>query len=326
MTMTTTRGSTARTKEGSLSPRLPWRISAGSKSPAAVACSRIFSSTTGAAPGLAAVALAGLARGRFGTAEPPHAESHGDDRRDDAQAGGREGRGAEVRHRNGVIDRGRSRERRHGERERTEADGRRHQAARDVRGPEHLLRHGHQHEKGDKDADAAIGDYGRGEHDREHRAACSQPFGQETRDRGDRTAVVHELAEQPAEQEQGKPLRDEASRTAHERLRPVGEERLARDRGGQERRQPGPPAVRSTLDRRATSAGRARAISREVPWLSTPNSELGRVRRRQHRPTRLWLARNTGVEGERSMSRARKARSEPEWRTASTQRSAPPAQ
>ncbi len=195
------------------------------------------------------VDLAGLASSRFDAMEPPHAEGEDDDRRDDAQTGRREGRGAEVRHRNGVVDRRRSRQHRHGESECAEAYGGWHQPSRDVRGSEKLPCHWHQHEEGDKDADATIGDHGRGEHDGKHRASYPQLCGQETRDRGDRTAIVHELAEQPAKQEHGEPLRDKASRATHEGLRPMGEKRFTRDRSGQERSRRGhqqyaPPSVR----------------------------------------------------------------------------------
>ena len=74
-----------------------------------------------------------------------------------------------------------------------------------------------------------------------------QPFGQVARDRRDGAAVIHELAEQPAEQEQGQPSPNEARRTPHEGLRPMGEERLARQRGNHEcsrrgRQQYAPPA------------------------------------------------------------------------------------
>ena len=79
----------------------------------------------------------------------------------------------------------------------------------------------------------------RREHDREHRAVRSQPVSQETCNSGDRTAILHELAKQSAEQEQGKPSRYEARRTAHESQRPMGEKRLARDRSGQNRRRRG---------------------------------------------------------------------------------------
>jgi len=49
----------------------------------------------------------------------------------------------------------------------------------------------------------------------------------ETGDGLHRPAVVHELSEQRTEQEYRKELRDELRRTAHECLRPVGEEGLS---------------------------------------------------------------------------------------------------
>ena len=60
----------------------------------------------------------------------------------------------------------------------------------------------------------------------------------EARDRSHGAAVVHELAEQRAEQEQGKELRQELRGTSHECLRPMGEQRLPR-KGGREKRRGG---------------------------------------------------------------------------------------
>src|SRR6202022_2294882 len=65
---------------------------------------------------------------------------------------------------------------------------------------------------------------------------------------GDRPTVVHQLAEQPAKQEHGKPLRNESTSTAHEGVRPMSEKRLTRNRSGQDgsRRcydEYGPPSI-----------------------------------------------------------------------------------
>ena len=78
---------------------------------------------------------------------------------------------------------------------------------------EQLLRHRGEHEEGDEQADAAIGDERAGEHDRQHGAALRPSRSRhEARDRRDRAAVLHQLAEQGAEQEQRKELREEAAR------------------------------------------------------------------------------------------------------------------
>ena len=77
----------------------------------------------------------------------------------------------------------------------------------------------------------------------------------------------------------------------------MGEERLARHRGGQRVQPPGPPAVRSTRERRATSTGRARAISRGVPWFCPPS----RIARAPRLKTGSPLA---GTAGDRAASKA----------------------
>src|SRR5215510_8451738 len=83
-------------------------------------------------------------------------------------------------------------------------------------------------------ADPAISHERAGEYDRQDRAALAQPLGHEACDRGDAAAVVHELAEQGAQQKQREELRQEARRAAHESLRPAGEQRLHCKRGGEE--------------------------------------------------------------------------------------------
>jgi hypothetical protein len=65
---------------------------------------------------------------------------------------------------------------------------------------EQRLCHGRQHEEGNKQANAAIGDDRAGEHDRKHCAAGSQALGHEIGDGRYRAAVVHQLAEHGAEQ------------------------------------------------------------------------------------------------------------------------------
>src|SRR5579871_1313401 len=68
-------------------------------------------------------------------------------------------------------------------------------------------------------------------------------------DRGDRSAIVHELAEQRAEQKYREELRDELRSAAHESLRPMGEQGLSGesssdDRDKRRKEQHAPPAER----------------------------------------------------------------------------------
>jgi Spy/CpxP family protein refolding chaperone len=80
---------------------------------------------------------------------------------------------------------------------------------RDVGGLEQALRHGDQDEEGDEQADAAIGDAGAGESHGEDRPRRSELLAHESGDGFDRAAVVHQLAEQGAEQKERKELRKE---------------------------------------------------------------------------------------------------------------------
>ena len=114
----------------------------------------------------------------------------------------------------------------HGEGRRAERDRGRHQALCDVRRLEQGAGHRREDEEGDEQADAAVGHERTSQHDREHGAARAQPLGHEAGDRLHRAAVVHELAENSAEQEQRKELRQEAGRATHEGLGPMGEQRL----------------------------------------------------------------------------------------------------
>src|SRR5271166_6239978 len=101
---------------------------------------------------------------------------------------------------------------------------------------EHGLRHRHQHKDRDKEADAAVSDQRAGKHDSKDCALRPQLLCHETGDRGDRTAVLHQLAEQRPKQEQREKLRDKARRVVHEGLRPVGERRPSRESGGDQGR------------------------------------------------------------------------------------------
>ena len=189
-----------------------------------------------------------------------------------------ERRGAEERHRDRVLDRRRAGQRRHREGRGAERDRRRHQPVRDVRRAEQRLRHRRQHEERDEQADAAVGDQRAGEHDREHRALRPEPLGHEARDRRHRAAVLHQLAEQRAEQEQREELHEESRRRAHEGLRPVGEQRLARDGGGDQRRggrqHQHAPAAKGQPDEQRRGRAGCRAV--RCPWPQTPSSSASR--------------------------------------------------
>ena len=155
---------------------------------------------------------------------------------------------------------GRSGQRGHRERRRAERDGGRHQAIRNVRRAEQRLRHRREHEEGDEQAHAAVGDERAREHDRQHRALGTEALRHEARDRRDRAAVVHQLAEHGAQQEQREELQDESGRRAHERDRPVREQRLARRGGGDQcrggREHEHAPAAKRQPDESAPSPSR----------------------------------------------------------------------
>ena len=179
--------------------------------------------------GTTAIALTCPPSGGFATGEPPQSKSQHDCRGDDAEAGRGKRRGAEKRHRNRILNGGRAGKRRHRERRGAKRDRRRHQPPRNVGGLKQRLRHRRQNKEGNEQADAAIRHQCTREHHRQYGAARTQPLGHEARDGVDRAAVVHELAEQRAEQEQREELREELRRAAHERLCPMGEQRLARN-------------------------------------------------------------------------------------------------
>ena len=172
-------------------------------------------------------ALAGQTRRALGTRQPPQTESEHDDRGDDAEARSGERRRPEERHRDGVLDGRRARHRRHREGRGAKRDSGRRQAVRDIGGAEQALRHRHDHEEGDEEADATVGDDRPGQHDGQHCSLGTHLFGHELGDGADRPAVVHQLAENGAEQEEREELGDEPGRRPHEGLRPVREERLA---------------------------------------------------------------------------------------------------
>ena len=139
----------------------------------------VFSGFIGRHNRVAAVTLTRALGHGLGATKPPQAEAQHDGRSDDAEARGGKGCRAEERHRDGVLDRGRARQRRHRERRGSESDGCRHQSARNVGGSKQLLRHRRQHEERDEQADAAIGHHRTGEHDRQHGVARPKALGHE---------------------------------------------------------------------------------------------------------------------------------------------------
>ena len=183
-----------------------------------------------------AVTLTRPARALLRKRQPPHAEDEHDEGRDDTQAGRGEGRGAEERHGDRVLNRGRARQGGHGEGRGAERDGGRHQAAWDVGRAKQRLRHRPEHEEGDEQTHAPVGDQRAGQHDRQHGAARPERLGHEASDGRDRAAVVHELPEHGAEQEQREELGEKAARRSHEGLRPARQERFARRERDDQRR------------------------------------------------------------------------------------------
>ena len=183
-----------------------------------------------------AITFAAPARGALRLGQPPQTETQHDGGRDDPETGGGKRRGAEERHRDRILDRRRAGQRRHGEGRGPEHDRRGHQPARNGGGAEHLLRHRDEHKESDEQADAAIRDDSTGQDHRQYGAALTQPLAQEVGDRRHRAAVVHELAEQGAEQKQREELREEGRRAEHEGLGPARQQRLAGECGGEQGR------------------------------------------------------------------------------------------
>ena len=145
-------------------------------------------------------------------------------------------------------------QRRHGEGHGAERDRSRHEPARDVGGLEQALRHGNENEEGDEQAHAAIGDDGAGESDRKDRPRGPELFCHEAGDGFDRTAVVHQLAEERAEQKERKELCEELGSAVHEGFRPMGKQRLSRrgsaDEGRGRREQQHAPAAIGQPDKK----------------------------------------------------------------------------
>ena len=94
---------------------------------------------------------------------------------------------------------------------------------------------GRENEERNEKADAAICDEGAGEHHGQDRAMAAQALAHDLGDGRDSATILHELAEDGPQQKQRKELSEKAGSSSHEGLRPVGEERLAGERGSDER-------------------------------------------------------------------------------------------
>ena len=100
------------------------------------------------------IALALGARASLGSPEPPHAEAEHHQRRYKSKPRRGEGRGAEKRHGDRILNRRRSGQSRHGEGGRAERDRRRHEPPRNRCRAKQLMRHRRDDEEGDEQADA----------------------------------------------------------------------------------------------------------------------------------------------------------------------------
>ena len=98
----------------------------------------------------------------------------------------------------------------------------------------------------------------------------AETLGHEIRDRGHRAAVLHELAEQRAEQKQRKELRQKTRGAAHEDLCPIGKQRLARRTPRRSVPPPAQAARRSSRERRAKREDQARQGCRASPIAPRP--------------------------------------------------------
>ncbi len=181
-----------------------------------------------------AVALVGGAGAGLGALQPPEPEAQHDRGSKYPEPGRGEGRGAEERHRDRVLDGGRAGHGRHGEGGGAQRDRRGHQPMWNVGRLEQGMPHGSEHEERDEQADAAIGDDGARQHHGQDGAPRSEPGRHRLRDDLDRAARLHQFAEQGAEQEDGEELRQEIGGAAHEDLCPARQHRLARQQGGED--------------------------------------------------------------------------------------------
>ena len=168
--------------------------------------------------------------------EPPHSECKHDQGRNDAQSGRCERRRSEERHRYRVLNSGCAGQCRHCESGCAERNSRWKQAPRHVTGFEQGQPHRCQHEEGHEQTDSAICDKGAGQYDGQCSPRRSQVLRHVVGNGSDRTAIVHQLAEQRSKEKDREELCDETRSGRHERLSPVRQQWLAGERGGNERR------------------------------------------------------------------------------------------
>ena len=184
-----------------------------------------------------AVAFAGghqLARLR---GEPPGAEAEHDQAGDHPQARRGEGIGAEEGVGNGVLDRRSAGQRGHGEGERAEGDGTGDQALGNARfakqrSADRIHGEGHHEQR-----HAAVGEDAAGQHDGQDGALAPHFRNYAVGDGARRSRVVHQLAEQGAEQEQREELDHVAAHGLHEHLGVGGQQQA--DVAGKQQRQQG---------------------------------------------------------------------------------------
>ncbi len=225
--MTTTSGRSETRTLGEDSAWLPCGSSAGSNSEAMVARSR-DEQVAGRRVSIArTVSFSSAPCGGLRAAKPPQPTRQHDRGGDHAEPRRGEGRGAEERHGDGVLQRRRAGQRRHGEGHSAKRDRGRHQPARDIGPLEQAHGHRCENEQGDKETYTAIGDDGAGQDHGEDGTSRPELLGHETRDGFDRAAILHDLAEYGAEQKQREELREELRGAAHEGLGPVRKKRLA---------------------------------------------------------------------------------------------------
>ena len=99
---------------------------------------------------------------------------------------------------------------------------------RNLRLPEQRVGDWKYREGDDEEADATVGEHSTSQDHRHGRARLSKSLDDAFGDRQSGAAVVHELAEYAAQQEQREEIPDEIRRGLHERQRPLGQHRLSR--------------------------------------------------------------------------------------------------
>jgi len=168
--------------------------------------------------------------------EPECAAGEHQDPAEDAQRGGGEGRGLEIGHGDQVLDLHRSRQAGHGEGKGPQGDGGGDQSLGDFRfakqGGGQRVDRKYDH----KQRNAAVRQQGTREDNGQDGVSLTQGGGDLVGDHLGRAGVLHQLAENGAQQEDGEKIDDELSQTRHEDLGVRGEDgRAAADHHRQQR-------------------------------------------------------------------------------------------